>query len=233
MFKSNSLLVLMVSILVLAACSSNEIGESKDVAQEKIYQQYSISYTEGNANAEVFCQFRFAGENGTTLVLNHPSQLQFDGEKLAVDSSTGSGAYYKATKPIANFYGNHLLIFSTTDEKKLENSFSFDRFKLVNLPATVSKQQPFNVHFETAALQPGDHIELTTHDTDSSFSISHTGAAGTAIVIPAAELKRQKEKDLTLEATLYRKLPLQKSTGEGGEIVIRYTLQPVKIKLAN
>ena len=233
MFKSKLLTVLIVSVFAFAACTSNEIGESKDVAQDKIYQRYSISYTEGNTNAEVFCQFRFAGVNGTTLVLNSPSQLQFDGEKLSVDSSSGSGAYYKTGKPVTNFYGKHTLIFTNTDAKKLENSFSFDNFKLVNLPATVSKQQSFNLNFETAALQADDYIEVGTNNTDSSFSISHTAQQGTAIVIPAEELKRQKGNELTLEATLYRKVPLQQSTGEGGEIEIRYSLKPVKIKLTN
>jgi hypothetical protein len=233
MFKSKLLIVLIVSVFAFAACTSNEIGESKDVAQDKIYQRYSISYTEGNTNAEVFCQFRFAGVNGTTLVLNNPSQLQFDGEKLPVDSSSGSGAYYKTEKPVANFYGKHTLVFTNTDAKKLENSFSFDHFKLVNLPASVSKQQPFSLNFEAAALQADDYIEVGTNNTDSSFSISHTAKQGTAIIIPAEELKRQKGKELTLEATLYRKVALQQSTGEGGEIEIRYSLKPVTILLNN
>jgi hypothetical protein len=77
-------LILLIAAFIFSACSSNEIGESKDVAQDKIYQSYSISYSEGNTNAEVFCQFRFAGSNGTTLVLNSPSQLQFDEVPAAV-----------------------------------------------------------------------------------------------------------------------------------------------------
>lgn len=230
---NNKLIYIFLSVFAFAACSSNEIGESKDVTQDKIYQQYSISYTEGSTHAAIFCQFRFAGVNGTTLVLNSPSQLQFDGEKLPVDSSSGSGAFYKVNKPVSGFYGNHTFAFTNTDRKILENSFSFDNFKLVNIPPGVSKQQSFNLNFETAALQSDDYIEIETNNTDSSFSITHTARQSNAIVIPAAELQRQKGNELTLEATLYRKVPLQQSTGEGGTITIRYSLNPVKIKLAN
>jgi len=232
MFKSKAVLVLIVSFFTFAACSSNEIGESKDVSQNKIYQDYSISYSEENTNAEVYCQFRFAGQHGTTLVLNNPSEVQFDGEKLVVDSSAGGGAYYKITKPGAAFFGKHTITFNSTDNKKFENDFSFDNFKLVNVPVSVSKKQPFNLNFETTALQDDDHIQVETSNTDSSFSITYdANDKGNFITIPAEELKRQKVKQLTLEATLYRSIPLQQSTGEGGKMTLRYTLKPVKIKL--
>jgi hypothetical protein len=234
MFKSKPVLILIASVFTFAACSSNEIGDSKDVVQDKIYQGYSVSYTEGNTNAEVYCQFRFAGKNGTTLVLNNPSQVQFDGEKLPVDSSDGGGAYYRIYKPAANFLGKHSITFTTTDNKKLENGFSFDNFKLVNVPATISKKQSFNLNFETPALQGDDYIEVGASNTDSSFSITHNAAdKSNAITIPAEELKRQKTKTLTLEATLYRSIPLQQNTAEGGKISIRYALKPITIQLNN
>jgi hypothetical protein len=227
-------LILLIAAFIFSACSSNEIGESKDVAQDKIYQSYSISYSEGNTNAEVFCQFRFAGSNGTTLVLNSPSQLQFDEEKLNVDSSAGSGAFYRTYKPVNNFFGKHSFVFTSTDGKKLENTFLFDNFKLVNTPGTISKKQAFNLNFETTALQGDDYIEVGTSNTDSSFSVTHNATdAGNFITIPAKELQRQKVKELTLEATLYRRIPLQQNTAEGGSISIRYALKPVKIKLAD
>jgi hypothetical protein len=73
-----------------------------------------------------------------------------------------------------------------------------------------------------------------TSNTDSSFSVTHNATdAGNFITIPAKELQRQKVKELTLEATLYRRIPLQQNTAEGGSISIRYALKPVKIKLAD
>ncbi len=128
MFKYKAAFTLIISIIIMAACSSNEIGESKDVAQDKIYQAYSISYSEGNSNAEIYCQFRFAGKNGTTLVLNKPSQVQFDGEKLPVDSGAASGAYYRVYKSASNFFTKHTLIYTNTDGKKNGEQFFFRQF---------------------------------------------------------------------------------------------------------
>ena len=234
MLKVKTLFILTLLIALFAACSSNEIGESKDVAQDKIYQDYAITYSEENPQTEVYCQFRFAGKNGTTLVLNSPGQVQFDGEKLKVDSSEAGGAYYRTYKPTNSFFGKHHIIFTTTENKKLENDFSFDNFKFVDLPSGISKKQAFNLNFETAALKEDDYIQLTTSNTDSSFTVTHNATdRGNFLTIPADELKRQKVKELTMEATLYRTIPLQQATGEGGKIKISYALKPVTINLTD
>jgi hypothetical protein len=218
---------------LFTACTSNEIGESRDVAQDKIYQSHSIRYTEGDPTAETYSQFRFAGLNGTTLVLSSPSQLQLDGEKINVDSSEYGGAYYKTTQPVAGFFGKHSFTFTTTDNKTYNNSFSFDAFKLVNVPATASKKQGLLLPFETPVLKGDDYISVRTVNSDSSFDISHNYADGNAVKIPADYLKKQTGRELTLEASITRKIPLQQATSEGGTLQIHYTLKPVKIALTD
>jgi len=222
----------LFSLISLSACTSNEIGESKDVAQDKIYQQYSVHYSQGDEKVSVYGQFRFAGRNGTTLVLSKPSELSFDGESIKVDSSGPSGAYYQLYKPVAGFFGKHHFVFTDINNKKFDNDLSFDNFKLVNLPASVSKKQSFNLAFETTPLQSGDYISVSATNTDSSFTVTHEAKdGGNTIVIPSKELLKQKTKELKLEATLYRKLNLQQNTTEGGELEIRYALKPVTIRL--
>jgi len=229
--KTNA--VLFFSLIAISACTSNEIGESKDVAQDKIYQQYSIKFTEGNDKVMVHGQFRFAGSNGTTLVLSKPSQLSFDNEVIKVDSSGPSGAYYELNKPVNGFYGKHHFIFSDINNKKFDNDFTFDTFRLVNVPATASKKQGLSITFASAALQPGDHIELASTGSDSSFTVRREGTeTGNAILIPAKQLMRQKNNEVKLEATLYRKITLQQNTAEGGDMELRYVLKPVTVKLA-
>ena len=223
-------LFLLISI---SSCTSNEVGQSKDVAQDKIYQQYTIKYSEGNDKANVFAQFRFAGSNGTTLVLSTPSQLAFDEAIIKVDSSGGSGAYYEVNKPIANFYGKHHFIFTDLNNKKFDNDFSFDTFRLVNVPASASKKQSLNLSFESGTLQPGDYINVSSANTDSSFSVRYEPTSTKAINISSSDLMRQKNGEIKLETTLYRKINLQQNTAEGGEMEVRYTLKPITVKLVD
>ena len=229
-------LVCLSLSFVFASYSSSEIGESKDVNQETIYQDYRIDYTEGENDdkVEVWAQFRFAGDKGTTLVLTKPSGISFDGTAIKVDSNDYSGAFYRINLPAKNFFTKHRFAFTDISNKKMENDFSFDSFRLVNAPATAAATQPLNISFETTALQKDDYIELKAINTDSSFIVKHLAAdSGNSITIPVNELNRQKGKDLSLSASVYRKVSLQQQTKEGGKIIMIHSLKPVKIALSS
>lgn len=212
------------------ACSSSEIGDSKDVAQNKIYQDYTISYQEGDKEVSVTCQYRFAGSMGTTLVLNAPSKIEFDGKALKVDSSKFGGAYYTFTSPVSGFYGEHRVVFTDFNGKKYENRFSFNPFKLTDVPATADPRQPLAIHYNAGTMSSSDYVELSSTGTDSSFTYSQIGDSN-QVLIPASDLLRQKEKWVSVKARRHQEPALQQGTDEGGRISIRYELNPVKIKL--
>jgi len=88
------------AILALSSCKSNEIGNSKDVNPDAIYQEYQVWAAEGDKEAAFTALFRFGGDAGTTLVLNGNSHVNFDGKLLKADSSYTMGAYYRAHLPI-------------------------------------------------------------------------------------------------------------------------------------
>ncbi len=110
-----------------------------------------------------------------------------------------------------------------------------DEFKLTNVPATASKSQPLTLSysFEPAyQLKGADYIELATVDSDSSFSITSNDRDKAGIItIPVSYLKKQKGKELNLQATLVKNQSLKQATPEGGEIEVQYVLKPVKLAL--
>jgi hypothetical protein len=224
--------VLAVTTLVAGfmACTSNEIGNSKDVAQESIYQEYNISYTEGDEKAAINAQFRFGGKNGTTLLLNDPSGISFDGTAIKADSSDLGGAFYQLNKPAAAFYGTHHFVFTDINSKKFDNDFVFEKFGMANAPSTAAKAAPLQLQFDSGGLKAGDQVTVSSTGTDSSFSVTGTVIdKNFAISIPAEDLKKQKGKELKLDISLYRNVPLQQNTREGGEMNISYRLRTVKI----
>lgn len=231
--KNYPALVSSILIFFLSSCGSNEIGESKDVNPATIYQDYKIVYKEGanDDQVEIWGQFRFAGDDGTTLILTNPSSITFDGLKIKVDSNEFAGAFYSLNIPVKNFEGKHRFVFTDINRNTFENEFSFDGLKL-QATGNACKTEPLNIQFETTRLEGDDYIELASTDTDSSFSINHTAADhGDIISIPVNELQRQKGNTLSLVASVIRKIPLKQSTKEGGQIVLYYSLKPVTIKL--
>ena len=96
----------LVSISVaLFSCSSNEIGGSKDVNPETIYFDYKVCGEEGDEDVTVMLQYRFAGQNGTTLVLEDSAKVELDGQLIRVDSSKMTGAFYEVIRPAKDFIG--------------------------------------------------------------------------------------------------------------------------------
>ncbi len=229
-YQKPILSVIFLLIAGLFSCDSNEIGESKDVNQDKIYMDYNISYTEGEDEVALNFQYRFAGPAGTTLVLNNPSQVKLDGEILKVDSSEYGGAYYKVNKNRPAFLGKHSISFTDINGKQFENNFEFAPFTLVNLPATADRNKDLTVAYNINGLNADDDIEINSVDTDSSFHY-HQSVASTSIIIPASDLKRQKNNEISFETSIYRNLALKQTTSEGGKMILTYHLKPVKIKL--
>ncbi|MBL0056035.1 MAG: hypothetical protein IPP31_07510 [Chitinophagaceae bacterium] len=222
---------LSIILFTCPGCSSNEIGESRDVNQDKIYFDYHIYYLEGDAEAEMSFTYRFAGINGTTLVLSEPSQVELDGQRLKVDSTSMGGAFYRTYVPVQKLHGPHEIIFTDINGKKIRNQFSISPFKLITIPTSVSIRDSLQIGYESMPLGPDDHITINSENTDSSFSYWVSGPGNGPLVIPASELQRQKEGFISFDAKLVLELPLSQSTPEGGRIRIRYSLKPVKIKL--
>src|SRR5258707_13110554 len=92
---------------LIASCNgrSNEIGGSKDVSPGSIWFDYQISGEEGRDEISVMLQFRFGGQNGTTLVLDPPSKVELDGELIKADSSRMTGAFYEVMRPVTEVTG--------------------------------------------------------------------------------------------------------------------------------
>lgn len=65
------------------------------MVQDKIYQSYhiNINYNESDKKLTATAVFRFAGCNGTTLVMNKPGNVELGEEELKVDSSNFRGTF--------------------------------------------------------------------------------------------------------------------------------------------
>lgn len=234
MIKPNQQLAFVASLTLLVSCASNEIGQSKDVNQETIYQQYLVEYDASENECKMTAQFRFAGEDGTTLELNNPSKFECDGIAAKVDSGGFAGAYYRINIPAKKHLGTHQLSFTDFNKKVYQNEFVMDSFYLANVPAVVDRAAPALVYFKAPVLKGDDYIELASEGTDSSFSVTyHTNDKNGYITIPAKELQRQKKNEFSVVATLYRKIPLQQLTKEGGSINTIQTTKPTKITISN
>jgi len=221
---------LLISFLVISCtghfnCSSNEIGNSKDVNPDAVFFDYYIRAEEGKDEVIVKLQYRLGGPNGTTLILDEPSKVEFDGEKLMLDSAKLTGAYYEVLKPLSTFSGNHTIIFSDLNNKQYKEEFEFVPFIIEpDVPASLTRG---GLVFDLKGLDTIDYVRVVL--TDTSFNSEDINEIDTVrnggVVISAKRLAALKSGPINLEFYKEIEKPVENGTRKGGKIFITYGLK--------
>ena len=223
--KHLSVLILCSVVAFVVACTSNEIGNSKDVNPEAVYLDYEVLSGENSEEVTVNLQFRMGGANGTTLVLDEPSKVTLDGEQLSLDSAKLMGAYYEIQKNRTTFNGKHIITFTDLNGKEFQEEFEFSPFTMdPDVPATLTRG---DLVFNFKGLEPVEYITVLM--TDTSFGSSDINELDTVrdgkLVIKADRLNTVVNGPINLQ--FYREITrrLKNGTKEGGRILLTYTLK--------
>jgi hypothetical protein len=223
-YSFNSALILTLA-LFLFSCTSDEIGNSKDVNPEAVFFDYEVWAEEGKEDVTVNLQYRMGGKNGTTLVLGEPSKVMLDGEQLKVDSAKVTGAYYEVQRPLVSFIGKHTINFTDLNNKEYNEEFEFTPFSLEpDVPSTMNRG---DLVFNFKGLDPVDYLAVVL--TDTSFTSDDINDVDTIrngrLVIKADRLSALVNGPIHLQFYREQSLSLKKATKEGGRFIINYGLK--------
>ncbi len=120
------------------ACVSNEIAESKDVNQKKIYQFYSVIYNSDESNEyAIIAQFRFGGNSGTTLKLSPPSEVSVNNSKMEYEDNYFKGAFYSTQIKNTNVFNFEFIDLDNTIYK---NSFVLNSVETTKIDTLFTEQ---------------------------------------------------------------------------------------------
>ena len=213
------------ALLAMTSCTSNEIGNIKDVNPDAVFFDYRIWADESRDEVTVNLQYRMGGKNGTTLVLDEPSKVLFDGEQLQPDSAKITGAYYEIQRPFASFTGKHSIAFTDLNKKEYNEEFEFTPFTLEpTVPATMNRG---DLVFTFKGLDSVDHLNVVL--TDTSFTSADINDIETVkngrLVIPSHKLSALVNGPINLQFYKEVEKPLKSSTKEGGKLFISYGLK--------
>jgi hypothetical protein len=205
----------LVLLVLFFSCTSNEIGNSKDVNPDAVFFDYEVWAEEGKEDVTVNLQYRMGGKNGTTLVLDEPSKVTLDGEQLKVDSAKVTGAYYEIQKPSISFAGKHTISFIDLNKKEYKEEFEFSPFTLdPNVPLTLNRG---DLVFNFKGLDSIDYLSVIL--TDTSFTSRDINDVDTVrngrLVIKAERLSALINGPIHLQFFREQTLPLKKPTKEG------------------
>jgi hypothetical protein len=127
----------LLTIILLAGCTNHEKANKN--ANGSLYFDYKISGEEDLDNVTILLQYRKYGSEGEAVSLKAPSQVELDGHPLLPDSAAMSGVFYEIDRPLDEFEGKHVLVFTDENKKKFKEEFVFSRFTIENLPDKVQR----------------------------------------------------------------------------------------------
>jgi hypothetical protein len=173
----------------------------------------------------VLLQYRFGGENGTTLTIDEPGKVELDNADMKADSTKITGAYYEWQKPVRDFAGSHTIRFTDYNGKKYEEEFNFQPFMLGGeLPDTLKTDSAL---LEIKGLKNGDVLNMMMTDTvfGSNGVERRVRVIDGKITITPDDIQSLAPGPIHLELELEKSQPVKNGTAEGGRIVVVYTVR--------
>ena len=227
MHKNLFLIALSTSFFLLSGCVDNNSVKKKKANPDDIYFDYRVWGNEENSDIVVRLQYFLENGDESTVLLQHPSKVEFDGEVLPADSSRRNGYYYEAAVPLENFAGKHNIVFTDRNEKQYREEFEFLIISLkTEIPAVVSRKE---LVLELNGTNPGEIVRVLL--TDTAFYSRGIDRIDTirndSIIITPRDLENLKNGPVYLEIYKDDEWPLKETTKGGGRITLSYGLKRV------
>lgn len=105
-------------VVASTACWSTDTIDSTDVEQDEIHGDYAVTFDDETGSLRATAQFRVGGPTGTTVRLQSPSEVRFEGQSMTVRDGDEAliniiGTYYRASLSVEQPEAEYL--FSWTD----------------------------------------------------------------------------------------------------------------------
>ena len=206
--------------LILCSCNHKKGRTGTDA----VYADYSITGEEGTDSVTCLLKFYKNRRVGSTLFLEPPAAVLFDGVAVPGDSAGLSGIYYEVQKPLDAFNGTHTIVFKNADGDTYKETFSFQPFSLRHeLGEAVPRG---DITIQLAGLQEAKPIRLLL--TDTSFASPNINDIDTVkdgkLVITRNALRNVVNGPVILYLFKEEERPLKNPPVNGGKLSITYGL---------
>jgi len=218
-------IIIALSLLCFAACTTNETSPKKNVIPSQIYFDYKIRGQETDTNVSVYLLYRMNGPGGNTIKLSDPAKVELDGETLAVDSAKLAGAFYDVEIPAKGFEGKHTIIFTDFDSKQHDVEFVYKPFKLkTKIPPMIKRG---DLVFDFSGLANEDYVRVILADTSFLSPDIHEidTIQNNRLTIPADKLKNLVNGPVVLLLSKEIERPVPSDTKTRGKILVSYGMQ--------
>jgi len=249
LIKKNYFLFLLL-LLMTFGCRSCDTVESTKIAQSEIHQDYTVDAWTGGVN--VTATFRVSGSTGTTIDLDAPSRIEYNGRELGENlRSFISGTHYSLASSV--FVGTHRFTYTNGEGKVFQNELSFEPIEFVSAPAVINSKEK-TVILLSRPIYESESLETSITSLEKQPETnSNSNAAGnkdntdgpsystdlhqnynsdrTAIVIEAGSLKNFVPGKAEIMVKVRANKDLQQKNKAGGWMSYTYTSKELSLSI--
>lgn len=222
---------MLFSLSILFSCASNEVADSIDVNQEKIFVSYTMIYDADVHNMlQVTAQFRFGGSKGTTLILTPPSNVKVNGLKMNQKVNSRSGAFYEYSLPLST--KNLVFQFTDTEEKLYNNKFEINSIDLKSISSIKTNIEKMHIEWKGKKIGKNETVTVSIFDNEGNAAqISGSVRGSKYLVIKASDLSELEPGagEILISRSFQRKL--KSAPQEGGIFSYTYKSEPKAIQI--
>ena len=219
--KFLALSALSAATLLLTACPSNEVMESKHISQSEIHQGYFVTYDAEEQLLTVNAEYRAAGPSGTTIVLSEPSDAICNGNEMKLETYLLGGAHYVYSKKES--IGSDLLVdieFIDLDKKSYKNTMNLHAAEIMDNDIKLKKGSTNTLNVKHRPLKSGEEMKLELLGDSVNVELALTTAS---LDITPEKLKDfRKNEKVSLQIIRTSSGTIQNATARGGNYSTTY-----------
>jgi len=232
--KNLNILLFIQSVFIvffITACDSNEAANSDKVRQSEIYQSDSVSYNAGDMELSARVTFRFAGSNGTTLLLVKPSTVLFNNEEMPMDHGSFAGTFYEINKQ-SDFIKTASFLYVNNDKKTYNNKIIMEPIEIINYYPKLDTLQNYTITWNGLPVGNAETVTLFLEDKNYHTVSTSTGIVGAnSLSFSPSDLKGLTKGAANITISRKANFSLKEGTHLGGSIYYLYTSKKVGITI--
>lgn len=234
-----SLLVIFLFLTItMSGCYSTETIESTNVSPVDVYQSYSIRADKDRTS--VTATFRVGSKSGTTIDLDAPGKIEYNGKQMPEIAPTGwKGTTYEVS--VNKFTGQHQFLYTDGNGKTLQSEISFQPVEFGDKVSSVSRSVRTLVPLSrvigkdetiTAYISGKTKPAKNKSNEDSSDSVTiELDPSRAALIIEPEQLKSFTGGSIDVELKIEKTESIKPMNNKGGEIQISYETQGISLSI--
>ncbi|MEL6340839.1 MAG: hypothetical protein AAFQ65_13085 [Myxococcota bacterium] len=217
-------------LLLLAALAAMTLGaddqgcesqSSASVDADTVHAAYWLYYDSDRDITFARAQFRFGSPVGTTLILEEPAQVSFNGAPMAFNALLD----WHEIEMAGRIDGGEFRYLDVEGDEFTNTAPGYRESQVLSVPAAIDSNESFELRWSGGALVENELLETVVARDNNRLDfirVDQRGIGATSVVLPADRLQTLGRGEAVISVRRHRDLPLTDATSAGGKITVTF-----------